>query len=251
MSAPQEPGYVQKLRRAEQHFEELRALLDDFVHQNPCPVEEKFDPHSKQRRWWVSGDPPDPNIIWSPLFGEFFYNARSALDQVIWATVARFKPKGNPPSRLIYPIFKDALEFAFHMREPLKSLPSDVLTIIERSQPYNGIVGPDRDSLALLNQLGNIDKHKRPNLTIYSTNGYFTFGEFPHATARVWFGRVKKGTVLLELPARSQEEMDVGFTPRFGIAFAEGHADYVIAEQILMLITAKVARIVRELQPFT
>ena len=224
-----EPGFVQKLGRAKEHLERLDLMLHRFVEHNPCPYEEQFDTHSKIRRWRVTGEPADTTSLWSPEFGEFFYNLRSALDQLIWATVNRSK-KGTPAGNLKFPIYQDPVEFISNTYKPLKSLPSDVLTIVERAQPYNGTVRPVRHSLALLNKLGNLDKHQRPHLATYSLAGWGSYGEFPK-DAMPYLGRVKQNTVLLQLPGRTPEEMNVGFTPRFGIAFAEGAADFASADR--------------------
>jgi len=247
MNTVPEPSYVQKFKRAHAHGETLDDAIETFRKANPCPVREQFYPESKQRIWRVDGNPPDPNIIWSPTFGEFFYNARSALDHLIWAVATRY---GKPPkSNLLFPIFPDALEFAFKMREPLKLLPTDALTVIERAQPYNGSVRPDRHSLSLLNKLGNTDKHERPNLTTYATDGWGTVGEVPEHI-KPWIGPVKRGTVLLVLPVKTDEDMHMGFDPSFDVAFGDPPADFTTIRWVVRLILRKVEVLIEGLAPF-
>ncbi len=211
-----DPGYLQKYRRAEEHFNSLRPVLDQFVHDHPCPVEKKFDPNSKKLRWIV-GDVPDASGVWSPVVGEFFFNCRSALDQIIYALVKRHAPKA-PPRQLTYPIYKDPLEFAFHMREPL------------------------------LNQLGNIDKHRRPHLAIFATAGFASFSDWPGGFMP-YVGRVKKGTVLQELVVRKPEDMNMDFVTTFGVAFADGPAEWT-AEILMLTVLSVLRRILESLGPF-
>jgi hypothetical protein len=245
MVTPLDSPWVQKLARAKHHFDSLEFALQQFAEAHPCSTEEQIQ--AKHRRWVVIEEPADPNVIWSPTFGEFFYNARSALDQLMWAVVSRAK-RGTPRARnLSYPIHTDPVEFLCATRESLKALPSDVLTVIEQSQPYNGPATPKFHSLALLNQLGNVDKHRKPNLTTLAMSGFGMRGEVPIDSLKPFTGPVKKGTVLLSLP----QQMDVSFQASFDVRFAEGEASYTPARYVLMMIIGSIGRIIDDLQPFT
>jgi hypothetical protein len=88
------------------------------------------------------------------LIGDAVQNMRHSLDHLVY-TAARGRGKTQ------FPIFDDPCDFQVMGRRQISTVPKPIRTIIEEVQPYKTIVKrPHTDSLAVLSDLSNHDKHR-------------------------------------------------------------------------------------------
>ena len=107
---------------------------------------------------------------------DFVHNARSALDNLVCAMIVR-DDVDHPVGHAAFPAYEGEKQWLHEIvnrdREqdgpaPTDGVSSEVLTAIERSQPYHiqGRAKRRRASLLLLQAASNVDKHR----TIYATS---------------------------------------------------------------------------------
>ncbi len=92
--------------------------------------------------------------------GQVLYNLRSALDHLAWQLV--IANNGNPGKSTSFPIVDDVLDERGNVRT-LKiggGVHPNAWALIEAAQPYHRTDDPTLDPLWILNELGNIDKHR-------------------------------------------------------------------------------------------
>ncbi|NQU97390.1 MAG: hypothetical protein HQ548_07090 [Chloroflexi bacterium] len=95
---------------------------------------------------------------WSVLVGEYVYQLRSSLDHMIYQ-MACPPVKGSE-----FPIFVDRDDYCRRGRYKIRGIPTAAVSIIEDAQPWN-CREPTSHPLWLLQELSNIDKHRRLHLT--------------------------------------------------------------------------------------
>jgi hypothetical protein len=173
---------VAKLGRAKVHRDQLTA--EAMAYRDRKPIEWSFD-----QRF----DRPDPNEstlaarvhikeqvpkAWGLVVGDVLTNLRAALDHAVYGhAAAKNQLTEAEEKKLQYPVLqgseqwlgapavpatptspvKPKVESAKKKLEPF--LDTDVLDVIERSQPYHS-PDPDRHWLNVLNALVNRDKHR-------------------------------------------------------------------------------------------
>src|SRR5262245_35463064 len=81
--------------RAREHFDSVSRQIDQFLKSKTHTFVHKYDLTTDETwlMWWMD-EPTHPPISLSVDIGEFLYNLRSALDNLICALVRR----GNPSS---------------------------------------------------------------------------------------------------------------------------------------------------------
>ena len=99
-----------------------------------------------------------PGAALSVLAGEVLYNLRSALDQAAWALIVA--NGGTPSPRSTYfPIARKPGAWPSMRGKYLKGASESAINMIERWQPVTlNPEHPDRNALALIDELGLIDK---------------------------------------------------------------------------------------------
>jgi hypothetical protein len=119
----------------------------------------------------------EPTPLISMLAGELIYQLRSALDHLAFDLVQMNRSgiafPANWEENCMFPIWTNPLKpgqkppLPYGTFKRLPGIPIDVHTIIERVQPYYPAgTGAINTSLKLLNNLSNIDKHRRFALTV-------------------------------------------------------------------------------------
>jgi hypothetical protein len=164
-----------KLSRAHEHFEEIRFTVDRFLKMKPYRLVRDYRP---QPPFNVGSEiecvirvnaPVEPPASLPALIGDCLTNLRASLDHLVY-DIADKHTGGNLASieKIQFPIYRDLARFKSSFEGRCKGdLPSDVITLIEGLQPYNGCNDPnllDRHLAArplwLLSQLVNADKHR-------------------------------------------------------------------------------------------
>lgn len=164
------PSARAKFHRAIQQFEGLKTELARFIESKPYRVVAERDPETDE---WViaqypEGDFPDH---WPLVLGEILYNLRCALDHAVYElTILNL---GAEREGTEFPVFSDKGRFREKKKgtgEPLKvsglyrirGLTQKTQAVIEALQPFcvqNSVPG-QLHTLALLNEMNNIDKHR-------------------------------------------------------------------------------------------
>jgi hypothetical protein len=181
MAAPSDPQA--KIDRADKHIRALARMIRRF----------------RQEAYAVGGQPafgvdPDPahrfdvivlaearkeppSLLWGPIIGDIVHGLRSALDQVAWglsidhqATIGK-SPRSYPiPSKspwrdISFPICRDGKYWDDVSNRKLWAVDSGVGASLKGFQPFNtGPQAPNREPLAVLEELWNIDKHRHLHL---------------------------------------------------------------------------------------
>jgi hypothetical protein len=162
-----------RVKRADQGIRELNAAAKEYVDSRPFTVE--FGSGRRRAPYIAvypaiarfSQEPPLP--VWGAIIGEVVHNLRSAIDHLVWKLSDKHSgpapphplPRGSPWSRIEFPIFPSARDFAKGAPGKLWAIDPALVRRIRAVQPFTG-PKPRRSPLWLLHELSNIDKHRHP-----------------------------------------------------------------------------------------
>lgn len=142
-------------------------LTHDFRMWRATLGEETRSEYSEDRRvvtFYAALHSSPPVHEWSLSFGDIIHNYRSALDALTWAMahLDGNKPSSNVAHKIYFPMKKTPESFWAAANSTLKSVPRDIIALMEMVQPYHVLPGQRiEDGIALvLNQLDINDKHK-------------------------------------------------------------------------------------------
>lgn len=148
-----------KINRANEHLETILTLLRGMAY-GECKIIPEINEEFNCGVRRISLPKP-PNSL-SIVVGDFLFNIRSALDQLLWQLV--LVNNRTPGKSNMFIIAETAELFAEQVkRGRLNGTSAQVQTLIEGLQPYNR--GNGNESLITLARLHNTDKHQTINLT--------------------------------------------------------------------------------------
>jgi hypothetical protein len=102
--------------------------------------------------------PKVPDTL-APVIGDFLFNVRSALDHIVWQLVL-VNPPNEPTGRNAFPICTCDENFSKAIAgHRLDGVSPQAVTLIKNLQPY-----AERNPLAKLDHLHNVDKHRQLSL---------------------------------------------------------------------------------------
>ena len=158
-------SYLEKLHRADQHFDDLNTRIKAFIDSKPYVFVPEEDPHTRTKsfRMEVRADPPP---VLSLIIGDWLHNTRSALDHLAFA-LAQKNAGASPASEgdCQFPICSSAASFnGANTQNRIRDIHPAARAVIEGLQPYAG-GNVQMDSLWVLHGLSIIDKHRLPVLT--------------------------------------------------------------------------------------
>ncbi len=169
-------GCEEKLKRAEFHFQALKAVVKSFFETEPKPyvIVPEVDVETSRvlGRIRIGSKPP---LHWSTIAGDYVQNLRAVLDHLVWQLVLANGEK--PGFGNCFPIFdtEPPDDPAHRDRERwdrnIKGVGDRVERFLDACQPYKGVNGPDSiNALSGLRILSNEDKHRTliPTLTAIS-----------------------------------------------------------------------------------
>jgi hypothetical protein len=173
----------EKINRAHQHLYALTELVNEFaaeayrVDMQPDFWTEPAPPAKGDVIITAEARKPPPSLIWGPIIGDIVHGFRSALDQAAWTLSVEFQktlgnappagpiPRGDPWRNIWFPILQDPGQWAGATANQLWAIHQALLAQIEPLQPYRtGQNAPEREPLAVLQELWNIDKHRHLHL---------------------------------------------------------------------------------------
>jgi hypothetical protein len=177
-----------KFQRAVSLQEELISLVDSYNKSMPTEIKiENWDGHFLRVSLHIRNQPDN---LWSLMLGDIVHNYRSALDSVVFAIIeATAQQKGVMLSskiirKIAFPMkmqkcdLSKLPEFAEHASETL----INDLTEFQPFKYQNEFVGPNDEKIvvaghpfAMLNELSNMDKHRKLNFIFLDLRDWAIF----------------------------------------------------------------------------
>jgi len=148
-------GARAKVERAIQHINKFSVDAAPFEVWNDA-VRTEVDSKAGVVRLYavqVGGRTPPP-IDLILLAGEVAYQLRSALDHVAYLLANK-----TPEKKRQFPIFKERNKYITGAPSMIEGVSARAHVLVETYQPYHGIPA-DQDSLWMLQDLNNTDKHR-------------------------------------------------------------------------------------------
>jgi hypothetical protein len=204
-----------RLDRARDHLDTIQGEIRDFLSGTKNNFVLKTNQSAVWMVWWID----EPNYLpmaLSVMTGEFLYNLRAALDNLVCALVRSKKPDSSCSGRR-FPIYSDAAEYAKSRSEALRGVPDAAKIVIDQLQPFTRGPGTaDVDPLNVLNVLRNRDTHRALHLAVgYQRHTRFLISDidgYPKAyvTVPTWMFAAGPQTMPLPLePDTVDPEMNV------------------------------------------
>src|SRR3990172_1324265 len=162
-----------KLERALVHVANLADAIQGFIDGGAYAIE--IDSDSKAFEYILRGrvHKDTPSREWGLFIGDAVNNLRSALDNLIWQLTVLEKgpapddplPFGSEWRDVRFPIIIRPASWAKAARKNLWGVRPSLRADIEALQPFvTGKNAPEREPLAVLEELWNIDKHRHLHL---------------------------------------------------------------------------------------
>jgi hypothetical protein len=172
-----------KVVRAKQHYEALTTELNRYLQGKRSELLMEANLQTNTVRVVGIEGPTVPDVI-PVIIGDCLQNLRSALDYLVWELV--LAANSQPSEKNAFPICGTAKGFKESLRRgSLNGVPEEATTLIQDLQPYNGGDRWKETVLWILNELCNINKHRRILLTQLTAS--FMLGErmLPQNYARI------------------------------------------------------------------
>jgi len=152
-----------KVYRAKTHFAELQTEVHRYFETNPGKVVREVGGNPDEYVGNFQPDGPVPGRV-SIIMGDCIQNLRSSLDYLVWELVLAAK---NTPERLnMFPICSTQEFFEQQLaRHRLDGVAADAIEEIKSLQPYHHGNDFDKAVLWVIDDLCNINKHRRVLLT--------------------------------------------------------------------------------------
>jgi hypothetical protein len=153
-----------KLVRAQGHLDALQAETATYYKTHPAKVVRKLEGSPEEFIGEVVADFPIPTRL-SLIIGDFLQNLRSSLDYLVWELV--LAAKNTPDHNNMFPICATQDAFKQQLaRHRLYGVSVDAIAEIEALQPYHDGQDPHGNVLIVIDNLCNINKHRRVLTTI-------------------------------------------------------------------------------------
>lgn len=148
-----------KIRRAEEHIDELRGAAQDFISRPHWSMTLEDDPQfpPSTYRFNVTEKPP---LYIGTIVGDIVSNLRAALDHIIWQAALRHRKGRRPDRKTSFPIYDDAALYVEKSRGSLRHISRAARDVVESLQPYHRPDWPETYLLHVLNELVRVDKHQ-------------------------------------------------------------------------------------------
>jgi hypothetical protein len=167
-------SWGQKFERASTHFSQLERQWGRYTKSvlNPGRLPSGGGYSSGVTVWrdgntwnWALGEVADPpDAEWSLVVGDCVQNLRSALDHLIWHLSTEDERKSHP-KQIQFPITLTKQDWASFGSRSIQGLVPAARKAVLVLQPFTKPSADRPDPLAVLNELSNLDKHRRIHLT--------------------------------------------------------------------------------------
>jgi hypothetical protein len=202
--------------------------------------------------WRLRDRLPKAPASLNPLIGDFLFNARASLDNLIWELVEANAP-GQHTTKNMFPICSSSDAFGDQVRRHrLDGVCDRARTIIETLQPYSSRVNPLRQ----MADLHELDKHQTLSLVTAvarDTAVDWSHGETTLLTMFLGNEELRDGAVFGDLGIPLDHPDYPGLAERFRNMRAQGQAAVFIAFQDPVaeeLETFRVDRVLQNISEF-
>ena len=229
MSKTNEPSYIRKLNRADEHARAIEECIERWFKRNPCELFLDCDLKTREHRYRVAVFESPPEDLQIPI-SECVHNARTALEHIAYRLATHVR--GTEPSlqadNTTFPLVRDPARLA-RFNDTLggaigspKRIPAAMGTALYNAQPCHG---GDATNLGILEDLNNCDKHRFPPLLVAVAQvlemnvGTFSGSGFhgPH------LGPHEHGAIVAGFTPDPHAEVDMDLRVRFDVAFGLGY----------------------------
>jgi len=189
---PLDGAYV-RLDLAEEHFAELRSVIEAFIDEEYELIRKvpNLDSYPEEKLFYFIQEqsPTIPPRI-PALVGEIAYNLRASLDYLVYELA--ILDSGAEQENTQFPIYEAPTRFWGGRKRRLNGINDAHAVAIERLQPYNGAYW--RHWLKLLQEISNEDKHMRLTIQGKQTG---LWGEGTHDPAYLSTPDLDRGSEIL------------------------------------------------------
>lgn len=251
------PSARAKFNRAVEQFGGLQKEISRFLESKPYRIECERDVEADE---WVIVQYPVGDFPghWAVVLGEILYNLRSALDHAVYTLT--ILNHGTELDGTEFPVFSDEDMFRQKKKgtgEPTKisglyrirGLTKKTQAVIESLQPFRikNVPAGHLSTIALINELCNIDKHRTLHLCRYDMSGQsfeptksmpFTgevkliIGADPNDRAELFRWPASKATPE-EMGMKAEMHLDVAFDERSATGFTSPQPIGLICNQLI------------------
>jgi hypothetical protein len=152
-----------RYERAVEHLDRLEGSIKRWLKQDAYTITDKLDSNTGKNVVKVRPKDPVP-AYWGPWIGEILHNLRSSLDHLVFDLGTAYY--GMLPPDLArtsaFPVYAKQAPDVRGFFEKVGCLDPCVQAFIEGLQPHPGGEAYVNDRLFILNELGNLDKHREP-----------------------------------------------------------------------------------------
>lgn len=205
-----------KLAWAKGHLQLLGSEIGQFANSNPYTLTREDDlEHGRHILRFKLLDVPLPICL---IAGDAIYNMRACLDQLVWA-LARIN---RIPDRVAFPVIdgpsltKDRLN---SFNRSLRGVPAEAICEIDALQPYQRGAAFKTHPLWRLDEMCNLDKHRR-----IPANGSKSIVHFPkmswqdQTSGLISIDATGEGFVVA-VPIAFKDKLDFHPTMQFAVSF--------------------------------
>lgn len=231
MDSPDLGSCLAKLRRSEEHFDDVKNEIVAWSKKDGYAFFLEHNSDFTEYRMVTRLIGVEPDLVrWSLMIGDAISNLRDALDHMIYA-IAKVQTVNKPTAkidRLSFLIVDEDTDFARYAPKNLGPILTNVVTAIERFQPYNRPHKVIPPVLEILRELSNANKHRLLQLTAAAIVEWeldFRRPGSDRATGQYWIhrGEVKDGTTVL-IYRTPEPAPDLNLQEaKIGIAFSMWH----------------------------
>ncbi len=158
--APDFRGARAKVDHAFKHLQALDIDLQIMFGSQAYAIGGHYKPEAAQVDLYALGH-EFPVLAWGVRIGDCLHNLRSALDHITWQLACDHlgrEPKWDERREIQFPI--ELTCKGYRSAKIGKHLSSTYFEMLDKFQPYHAGKLAKRQSLAILNRLSNIDKHR-------------------------------------------------------------------------------------------
>jgi len=253
-------SFEAKLLRARQHLHALDSEIKEWLASRPYSKSGEFNAQTGEHVVYVEPyDEAPPDSI-SLLIGDSVHNLRACLDHLAYSLAVHHT--GDPlPADMAkaseFPIFIDRDRYIEQAPRKIRGIAPAAQTVIERLQPYHTGSNAALHALWQLNELCNVDKHRRYNFLLINLLSaatpmipgcYFQWIDLKTPS------RLEGKTKVAHYKVRTLDQsaaVNVDVLMSFGIAFKSAPLDdYSVHPTLIQILNFVEQQAVAKLRPF-